>query len=216
MNTQYHPQSTEILRRLRNLIRIGTVTQVDTARGVCRVATGQLETDWLHWLTARAGHARTWWAPSVDEQVLLLSIGGDLTTAFILPAIFSDQYPAPSASPEAVHIAFPDGAVMEYEPQSGALTVTGIKTATVNASVSVHVTAPDITCTASQQITLDTPTVMCTNHLTTGSLEIRQGGTMHGTITHTGGQFSSNGIVVDTHRHRGVRSGDGTSGGPVS
>ncbi|WP_374053235.1 phage baseplate assembly protein V [Xenorhabdus taiwanensis] len=212
MNTQL----TELLRRLRNLIRIGTVTRVDTTRGICRVETGHLETDWLNWLTARAGNARTWWAPSVGEQVLLLAIGGDLTTAFVLPAIFSNACPAPSASAEAVHIAFPDGAMMEYEPQSGALTVTGIKTATITASVSVQVTAPAITCTASHQITLDTPTVVCTNHLTTGSLEIRQGGTMRGHITHTGGQFSSNGIVVDSHRHHGVRSGDGTSGDPVS
>ncbi|PHM73714.1 phage baseplate assembly protein V [Xenorhabdus kozodoii] len=212
MNTQL----TELLRRLRNLIRIGVVTQVDTTRGRCRVETGHLETDWLNWLTARAGNSRTWWAPSVGEQVLILSIGGELTTAFVLPAIFSDTFPAPSTSPEATHIQFPDGAVMEYEPQSGALTVTGIQTATVTASVSVQVTAPEITCTASNQITLDTPTVMCTNHLTTGSLAIRQGGTMRGNITHTDGQFSSNGVVVDSHRHNGVRSGDGTSGGPTS
>ncbi|WP_092514234.1 phage baseplate assembly protein V [Xenorhabdus mauleonii] len=217
MNTQYaNPQTTELLRRLRNLIRIGTVSQVDTARGVCRVTTGQLETDWLHWLTARAGHARTWWAPSVDEQVLLLAIGGDLTTGFVLPAIFSDAFPAPSTSPEALHVTFPDGAIMAYEPHSGALTVSGIQTATVTAAVSVHVTAPKITCTASQQITLDTPTVICTHHLTTGSLEVKHGGTMQGNVTHTGGAFSSNGVIVDTHRHSGVRSGDSTTGGPVS
>ncbi|CDL87255.1 Baseplate assembly protein V (fragment) [Xenorhabdus cabanillasii JM26] len=76
-------------------------------------------------------------------------------------------------------------------------------------------TAPEITCTASAQITLNTPVVVCTNHLITGSLQVKQGGTMHGTITHTGGPFSSNGIVIDSHRHSGVWSGDSTSGGPV-
>ncbi len=212
MNTQL----TELLRRLRNLIRIGVITQVDTTRGMCRVMTGNLETDWLHWLTSRAGNSRTWWAPSVDEQVLLLSIGGDLTTAFILPAIFSDEFPAPSASPEAVCIALPDGAVMEYEPQTSALTVTGIKTATITASASVHVTAPEITCMAGNQITLDTPTVICTHHLITGSLEVTKGGTMRGNIIHVNGEFSSNGVVVDSHRHNGVRSGDSTSGVPIS
>lgn len=215
MNTQYATQNTELLRRLRNLIRTGIVTQVDTARGLCRVETGGLETDWLNWLTTRAGRARTWWAPTPDEQVLILAIGGDLTTAFVLPAIFSDAHPAPSASVDALHIAFPDGAVMEYEPKTSALTVTGIKTATVNASVSVHVTAPTITCTAHQQITLDTPTVVCTNHLVTNSVEIKRGGTMHGNITHTGGTLSSNGVVVDAHKHTGVKSGGDTSGGPV-
>ncbi|CDH19916.1 Baseplate assembly protein V (GpV) [Xenorhabdus bovienii str. kraussei Quebec] len=211
MNTQL----TELLRRLRNLIRIGIITQVDTPRGRCRVRTGNLETDWLHWLTARAGHTRTWWAPSVDEQVLLLSIGGDLTTAFVLPAIFSDEFPAPSVSPEAAHIRFPDGAVMEYEPQSGALTVTGIQTATVTASASVHITAPEITCVARTRITLETPEVICTQLMSTGNLIVRNGGKMTGNIEHTSGTFSSNGVVVDTHQHTGVRSGGDTSGGPV-
>ncbi|MDC9583025.1 phage baseplate assembly protein V [Xenorhabdus sp. PR6a] len=211
MNTQL----TELMRLLRNLIRTGVITQVDTTKGMCRVATGNLETNWLHWLTSRAGNSRTWWAPSVGEQVLLLSIGGELTTAFVLPAIFSDEFPAPSTSPQATHIQFPDGAVMEYEPQSGALTVTGIKTATVTASDSVHITAPEITCVASSRITLDTPEVICTQLMSTGNLIVRNGGKMTGNIEHTGGTFSSNGVVVDSHKHTGIRSGGDTSGGPV-
>ncbi len=211
MNTQL----TELMRLLRNLIRTGVITQVDTTQGICRVATGNIETDWLHWLTLRAGNTRTWWAPSIGEQVLLLSIGGELTTAFVLPAIFSDEFPAPSASAEAVHITFPDGAVMEYEPKSSALQVSGIKTATVNASGSVHITAPEITCTASSNITLDTPEVICTNLLTTSSLVVQKGGKMAGNIEHTNGQFSSNGVIVDSHKHTGVRSGGDTSGGPA-
>ncbi|WP_258087638.1 phage baseplate assembly protein V, partial [Xenorhabdus bovienii] len=111
-------------------------------------------------------------------QVLVLAIGGELTTAFVAGSLYSAAHAAPSASAEAVRVTFPDGAVMEYEPQSSALTVTGIKTATVTASTSVQVTAPEITCTASNQITLDTPTVICTHHLSTGSLAVREGGTM--------------------------------------
>ncbi|MBS9436793.1 phage baseplate assembly protein V [Photorhabdus noenieputensis] len=147
-------QLTELLRLLRNLIRTGVVTEVDHARGMCRVATGNLETDWRPWLTMRAGHSRTWWSPSVSEQVLLLSVGGELTTSFVLPAIYSDQFPAPSASSEAVHIAFPDGAVMEYEPLSGALKVTGIKTAKVQALYSIALEATNIELKAHNEIKL--------------------------------------------------------------
>ncbi|RAW82155.1 phage baseplate assembly protein V [Photorhabdus laumondii] len=147
-------QLTELLRLLRNLIRTGVVTEVDHARGMCRVATGNLETDWRPWLTMRAGHSRTWWSPSVSEQVLLLSVGGELTTSFVLPAIYSDQFPAPSASSEAVHIAFPDGAVMEYEPLSGALKVTGIKTAKVQALYSIELEATNIELKAHNEIKL--------------------------------------------------------------
>ncbi|PHM38584.1 phage baseplate assembly protein V [Xenorhabdus innexi] len=205
----------ELYRLLMNVVRVGTVSGVDLRTQRCRVQISGLQTDWLRWTAQRAGTAQTWWAPSVGEQVVVLAAGGELTTAFVVGALYSAAHAAPSASAEAVHLTFPDGAVMEYEPQTSALTVTGIKTATITASASVQVTAPEITCTASQQITLNTPVVVCTDHLITGSLQVKQGGTMHGTITHTGGPFSSNGIVIDSHRHSGVWSGDSTSGGPV-
>ena len=127
----------EIARAIRNLIRTGIVTDVELDEGLCRVQTGGMQTTWLNWLTCRAGRSRVWWAPSVGEQVLLLAIGGELDTAFVLPGIFSDHNPAPSASPDALHVAFPDGAVIEYEPQTSALTVSGIKTADVTASESI-------------------------------------------------------------------------------
>lgn len=203
----------DLARLLRNLIRTGVVTEVDIARALCRVETGGISTDWLHWLTPRAGHSRTWWAPSIGEQVLLLAIGGELDTAFVLPGIYSDDHPAPSASADALHISFPDGAVMEYEPETGALTVSGIKTASVTASESVVVTVPVVTVKASQKITLDTPEVVCTNKLITGTLEVKQGGSMSGNIEHSGGTFKSNGVQVDDHDHGGVeRGGSRTEG----
>lgn len=68
--------------------------------------------DWLKWITARAGRSRTLLALSVGEQVLILAIGGELDTGFVMPAIFSGDFPAPAASANAFHIAFPDGAVI--------------------------------------------------------------------------------------------------------
>lgn len=189
----------EILRLLRNLIRIGTVTDVNLDAGLCRVLTGGNTTTWLHWLTGSAGRVRAWHAPSVGEQVLILSLGGELDTAFILPGVFSDAFPAPSASADAVHLSFPDGAVIEYEPESGALRAEGIQSGLIKAAV---------------KITLDTPEVECTRHLKAATLEVTEGGTMKGNVTHSGGSFSSNGIVVDSHKHGGVQSGSSTSGGP--
>ncbi|MBW6838570.1 phage baseplate assembly protein V, partial [Salmonella enterica subsp. enterica serovar Weltevreden] len=163
--------------------------------------------------TTRAGRSRTWWAPSVGEQVLLLAIGGELDTAFVLPGIFSDDNPAPSASADAWHVVFPDGAVMEYEPETGALTVSGIKTADVTASESITATVPVVLVKAAERITLDTPEVVCTNKLTTATLEVQKGGTMWGNIEHTGGTLKSNGVQVDNHGHGGVqRGGNWTEG----
>lgn len=211
MNTQ--TQLTEILRLLRNLIRIGTVAEVDLDNALCRVATGDNTTGWLNWLTLRAGQSRSWWAPSEGEQVLILSLGGELDTAFVLPGIFSDDFPPPSASADGLYLSFPDGATLHYEPDSGELQADGIKTAVIKASESVNATAPNITCAASVKITLDTPEVECTHNLTTATLNVKKGGQMSGNITHSGGQFSSNGVVLDKHDHGSVqRGGDYTVG----
>lgn len=203
----------ELARAIRNMVRTGVVVETDLDAGRCRVQTGGMVTDWLQWLTQRAGRSRTWWAPSIGEQVLILAVGGELDTAFVLPGIYSDDNPAPSLSADAWHVAFPDGAVIEYEPEISALTVTGIKTATVIASESITATVPVVTVKASSRITLDTPEVVCTNKLITGTLEVQKGGTMSGNIEHSGGSLSSNGKVLHTHKHPG--DSGGTTGAPL-
>lgn len=47
MNTQL----AEIMRLITNLIRTGTVTEVDQENWLCRVKTGDLEINWINWLT---------------------------------------------------------------------------------------------------------------------------------------------------------------------
>lgn len=206
----------ELKRLLANIVRIGTVSEVDTAKGLCRVKIGKNETDWLNWLTLRAGRVRFWSAPSVGEQGIVLSIFGDLTTGFVLPGVFSDQYPAASASPDAVRLDFPDGAVIEYEPENGTLTAKGMKQADIQASEKISATANVVLVTASQMITLDAPVVECTNKLIAGSLLLKYGGEMYGNITHTGGSFNSNGVIIHIHYHGNVQNGGGNTGGPAS
>ncbi|WP_090463877.1 phage baseplate assembly protein V [Enterobacter sp. kpr-6] len=205
MNTLANIQ--ELARALRNMIRTGVIVETDLETGRCRVQTGGIYTDWLQWLTHRAGRSRTWWAPSIGEQVLILAVGGELDTAFVLPGIFSDDHPAPSASADAWHVTFPDGAVIEYEPKTSALTASGIKTASVTASESITATVPVVLIKASTRITLDTPEVVCTSKLITATLEVQQGGKMSGNIAHTGGAFTSNGVQIDSHDHGNVQSG---------
>lgn len=145
----------KLARALRNMIRTGIIVETDLNAGRCRVQTGGMCTDWLQWLTHRAGRSRTWWAPSEGEQVLILAVGGELDTAFVLPGIYSGDNPPPSASADALHIRFPDGAVIEYEPETSALTASGIKTASVTASDSVTATVPVVMVKASTRITTE-------------------------------------------------------------
>lgn len=127
-------QLTEIMRLITNLIRTGVVTEVDRENWLCRVKTGELETNWISWLTLRAGNARTWWRPSEGEQVVLLSLGGNLETAFALPAVYSNQFAPPSTSADACVTEHPDGGWFEYEPATGRWYVRGIKSMVIEAA----------------------------------------------------------------------------------
>lgn len=189
--------STAHLHRLvESLARTGTVLAVDLERvpPCVRVTSGELETDWLPWLTARNGTTQTWDPPTAGENVLIVSLSGDTATGFVVPSWFSADAPPPSTSPDEHLRVYPDGARILYNHATGRLEVTGIKTALIQAA---------------DEITID-----CPKTVFTGDVEIRRelsvdgGGALSGTFTHTGGDFTSNGITVHTHTHPGT-------GGPV-
>ena len=163
---------TEILRLLQNLIRLGTVAEVEGAKA--RVQLGPtLTTEWLKWITPRAGSTRTWSAPTVGEQVVVLSPGGDLTRGTILPAVFSQAFDAPELS-QAVHAThYPDGAVVQYDHDAHALTATlPGGTATITAD----------------QVTSNAPSTICTGDLTVmQNLIVKQNTTVEGATTLNGG-----------------------------
>jgi phage baseplate assembly protein V len=193
----------ELTRRIDNLLRLGTVAEVKG--DLCRVKSGELLTQYRPFFTRRAGTAKTSWRPTVGEQVMLLSLSGDLTNAYILPALYSDENPEPDDSANRDRTVYPDGAVIEYDPDTSALNVSGIKTANVQAS---------------ELVTID-----CPNSVFTGNLQVKkkltveQGAKVTGAIEHSGKMTNSGGVSIDginfgTHKHGGVDTGPGTSGGP--
>lgn len=186
---------TEIMRLITNLIRTGTVSEVDPVSWLCRVKTGDLETNWINWLTLRAGNTRTWWQPTVGEQVVLLSLGGNLETAFALPAIYSEAFPPPDYSEDGTTTVFKDGGWFQYEPETGQLLIKNIKSVRIEAADGIQLITDALRIEASQtRINGDT--------------------TMNGDVTHGGGSMSSNGVVADKHLHDKVKSGGDMSGGP--
>lgn len=200
---------TELTRRIDNLLRIGTVAEVKG--NLCRVKTGELLTQFRPFFTRRAGTAKTSWRPTVGEQVMLLSLSGDLTNAYILPALYSDENPEPDDNANRERTVYPDGAVIEYDPDTSALKVTGIKTANVQAS---------------ERVTIDCPNSEFTgNVLVKKKLTVEQGAKVTGAIDHSGKLTSNGGMAITgganidginfgTHKHGGVDTGSGTSGGP--
>ncbi|MGM0912773.1 MAG: phage baseplate assembly protein V [Pseudomonadota bacterium] len=193
----------ELLRLIHNLVRLGTVAEVDHTCARVRVATGEITTAWLPWLEERAGTTRTWNPPTVGEQVVVFAPGGDLATAVVLAGLYRNQHPAPSDNADKWHAVMPDGAVIEYDHAASHLQATLAGSATLEAQGDVTVTTPAaLTATAGGGATLNADTVI------------------NGTLAINGGSVTHNGTDIgDSHQHPQGNDSDGDSqqntGAPV-
>lgn len=122
----------ELRRLIENIVRYGTITEIDYDTQLVRVQTGGSDdeenkgntTDWIQWNAGDAGNTTEWDPPSLGEQVTLLSPGGNLANATAYRGKYSDQYPPPSTNPTLRKKQCPDGAVFEYDHASHSLKIT--------------------------------------------------------------------------------------------
>ncbi|WEJ88483.1 MAG: phage baseplate assembly protein V [Klebsiella huaxiensis] len=184
----------ELMRLLENILRQGVVEQISADAKAVRVRSGRLLTDLIRWNVTRAGAFSIWLPPSIGEQVWIGCPGGNPESAFVIGSVYSADNPATGSSLLEISITAPDGARLHYDAadDAGALSVTGVKTARIQAET---------------RVTLDAPEVECTNLLKTRTFELTDGGTMAGDVTHLGGAFTSNGVQVDNHGHGAVQRG---------
>jgi len=115
----------EILRLLNNMIRIGTIEEIDHKAFRVRVISGDNLTDWVPWRAARAGKTKTWDPPTKGEQVVLLSPSGDMSQAIVLQSLYSDENPPPNASENLWLKKFPDGTEIRYDHAAKKLHIDG-------------------------------------------------------------------------------------------
>jgi phage baseplate assembly protein V len=113
----------ELQRRLFSLIQLGVIHSADYPNARVRVTLSGLTSGWLPWLTSRAGGDRSWWAPEVGEQVVVLSPSGELAQAMVLPALYQDAKAAPKNTETVHHVAYADGTIIEYDRAAHKLTV---------------------------------------------------------------------------------------------
>jgi phage baseplate assembly protein V len=206
----------DLLRSLQNLIRLGTIAEVKGAKARVRLGP-TLTTEWLKWATPRAGSTRTWSAPTIGEQVIVFSPGGDLTRGVILPALYSQEFDAPETS-DTIHTThYPDGAVVQYDHAAHALTATlPGGTATITAD----------------KVTSNAPSTICTGDLTVMKNLIVNGATalnggVHAKAGAAGGvamavqgtikaseDVLAGAISLAKHAHGSVKAGGDQSGGP--
>lgn len=157
-------QLTELARLLENIVRLGTIAQVQMQPPRVKVKSGDITTTWLPWRALRAGADREWDPPTTGEQVVLLSPSGLLAQGVVLTGLFSELIPA-NGDREGLHRrTYRDGAVIEYDsiakhlratlPGTAELTAVGNVEITTQASLTATAGA-DITATATGNITLN-------------------------------------------------------------
>lgn len=97
----------ELDRRARNQKRTGTISEVDTAKGLARVKISDGEkgpylSPWVPWKEIAAGGIKTHIPPTVGQQVDIVSESGDLTDGVIDFSTPSDANPRPASGADAV------------------------------------------------------------------------------------------------------------------
>jgi|TARA_R110002012_G_scaffold321621_2_gene550180 phage baseplate assembly protein V len=183
----------EILRLIQNLLRLGAIAEVD--HGVpnerlpaVRVRSGELLTGWLPWAGGRAGTTRDWNPPTVGEQVMILSPGGDLANGVAMPSLFQLSAQPPTNDPGKIARQFPDGGLFEYDHEN--------QVVRINLPGRLEIAAPG-----------GTQWVGNINHQ--GDMQ------REGSDTQTGGTKTHNGKNVgSTHNHGGISRGGSNTDGP--
>ncbi len=116
-------QLSELTRKISNIIRIGQIAKVDYSKAKATVKMGAIETDYLPWITSRAGKTKKWEPLSIGEQVVILAPDGELNRGIILPSLYRNIYPAPQTSENQNTIIFPDGSKIEYDTTTNSLSL---------------------------------------------------------------------------------------------
>lgn len=220
-------EQADLQRRVANLIRMGTVEEADYAAARVRIRFAQAVTHWLPWTTQRAGQDRSWWAPEVGEQVVVLAPSGDLAQGVVCFSIYQAAHPAPADSPDVTRRVYADKALEEYDRAAHRKHTKIPGDIVSEASGSITMEAGDaITLTAGGKISLFAPLVELEAGLVRLIAPVVSGGRnkeafsmqVHGPITQTGGDFvnqgndvKASGISLTTHTH-GCR--EGGTGGP--
>lgn len=216
----------ELDRRLANIVRIGTIAELDAANARVKVTLGDLKTDWLPWASARAGGDRSWSAPEVGEQVLLFAPSGELAAAVVMGSINQEEHPAPANSGDHTRFQWSDGAFQDYD-RAGHHYILDIP---AGGDITLHIGSTTLKL-EDGKATLTTPELLVQSPTSTftglvsiqGGMSVTGGAgdtaTISGTLKVTGntnlaGVTSNGHDVGNTHKHTGVAAGPSLSGMP--
>lgn len=162
----------EILRRISNIARFGTITETKSADGkaLARVRVGERVTDFLPVMSFSNSFRRHWIPIRPGEQALVVSPFGEADSGIIFRGIFNRSQKEPSGSGDTTEI-------IEWEDGTRITIDTAAKTIKIDASGSASVVAAgpvSITC-ANATIAADTVTIDAAVTDITGDLSVGGG-----------------------------------------
>ena len=126
---QIKAQLEEAFRRLRSMVRIGKVLEVDPSHTRIRVRHGELTTSFIPWLACGAGDVIHYRCPSINETVILLNFGAGDTSAqtIALAGVTSEQFPFPVSDPDIVQTKLGEQCLMQWNKSTGELLLKAAK-----------------------------------------------------------------------------------------
>jgi phage baseplate assembly protein V len=187
-------QFNELARRLANLIRLGSVKEVDYSRARARVAIGDIITDWLPWLAGFAGNSQEWHPLDIGEQVVVLAPSGDLCQGVILKALYKRNAPSQSGTLHTTHYA--DGSQVSFDAASGNFIADIKGNAQIKVGGQVILEASN-TFIKSSQITLEGDVIINGNMIGNGTMSL--GGKGGASVARVGDS-----VEVNSQTHKGT------------
>lgn len=220
----------ELQRQFFNLVKIGTVHSVDYKENMARVEFGKVVTDYLPWITTRAGLNQTYNSLDVGEQVLVLTPPGG-ANGIIIGSMYREAHPAPAKSAEIQKTIYKDGSTITYDREHHVLTadiqgdvkVHTTKSVTVNADENIIATAKgDISATADKDINVKAKGSVVIDagtkaSITAPQIELNGQTVINGTMSQGGGSNGGDATFNGTlHTIGKISTGDDVSTPSVS
>ncbi|MCC5811202.1 MAG: phage baseplate assembly protein V [Ectothiorhodospiraceae bacterium] len=131
----------ELERRMVRLVQVGTVVDVDYPAQRVQVRIGERDSAWLRFTTRRAGEDRTWWPPTVGEQVLVFAPNGEAVAAVAGDSLYQQDFDAPSDDEGVRRTVYGNGTEVELDKNEDVLRVKHPGAVEVEAEGDVSITA---------------------------------------------------------------------------
>jgi len=126
----------------KNLFRVGTVSAIDEASQLVRVAFDDLDDTVSPWLQVATWGAYTddqYWLPDPGEQVLCMFMPTGNAEGYVLFSVRGTANAPKSGAQGRRYIKFGDGTILQYDRSSSALTVNCVGAVNITAASGVTI-----------------------------------------------------------------------------